>query len=90
MLGDHFVVSRLVLWPFLLQCSGQTHQLRSILIPGDRFTRFHQLIIHHTELVPPNAERNLGTVNIRSGRQLGGISGIIVLNSFFVTGHNAM
>ena len=69
MMEDNFVVSLLVLWPFLLQCSAQTYQLCSIPIPCDDFTWFQQLITHHTELVPPNAEHNLGTVNIRSGRQ---------------------
>ena len=49
------------------------HQLHSIPIPCDGFTWFQQLIIHHTELVPPNAEHNLGNVNIRSGRRLGGL-----------------
>ena len=34
-----------------------------------------KLIIHNTEMVPLNAEHNLGTVNIRSGRQRGGMSG---------------
>ena len=67
MLEDNFVVSLLVLWPFFLQCSAQSHQFRSIPIPCDDFTRFQQFIIHHTEMVPPNAEHNLGTVNIRSG-----------------------
>ena len=46
------------------QCSAQTHQLRSLPIPYDGFTRVEQVIIHHTVLVPPNAEHNLGTVNI--------------------------
>ena len=55
----------LVLWTFRLQRSAQTHQLRSIPIPCDGFTRFQQLIIHHTELVSPNAEHSLGIVNIR-------------------------
>ena len=40
MLEDNFYMSLLVLWPFLLQYSAQTHQLSSILIPCDGFTRF--------------------------------------------------
>ena len=96
---DNFIVSLLVLWSFLLQCSGQTHQLRSIPIPYDGFTRFKQIIIHHTEQVPSNAEHNLGTVNIRCGHRRGGMSEhspwfsaleIIVVNLFLVAGHNAM
>ena len=88
-----FVLSLLVLWPFLLQCSAQTHQLPLIPICCDGFTRFQQLIIHHTKLVPPNAEHNFGTVNIRSGRRRGGMSGyspwfsalgVIVVDPFFV------
>ena len=75
MLEDNFVVSLLVLWPFHLECSTQTYQLRSISISCDGFTRFQKLIIHHTELIPPNAEHNLGTVNIRSGRRREGMSG---------------
>ena len=95
MLEDNFVVSLLILWPFLLQCSAQTYQLRSIPIPYDDFTRFQQLIIHRVELVLLNAEHNLGTVNIRSGRQREGMSGysprfsalgIIVVDPFFVAG----
>ena len=39
MLEDNFVVYLLVPWPFLLQCSAQTHQLRSIPTPCDGFTR---------------------------------------------------
>ena len=63
------------------------------------FTRVKQLIIYHTELVPPNAEHNLGTVNIWSGRRRGDMSGhspwfsvlgIIVVDLFFVAGYNAM
>ena len=42
MLENNFVVSLLVLWPFLLQCSAQMHQLRLIPIPCDGFTRFEQ------------------------------------------------
>ena len=96
MLEDNFVVSLLVLWLFLLQCSAQTHQLRLIPIPRNGCTRFQQFIIHHTELVPSNAEQNLGTVNIRSGHRRGGLLGhspgfsalgIIVVNPFFVAGH---
>ena len=92
-------MSILVLWPILLQCMAQTHQLRSIPTPCYGFTRFQQLIIHHPELVPLNAEHNLGTVNIRSGRRRGGMSehspqfsalSIIVVDPFFVAGHNAM
>ena len=75
MLEDNFVVSLLALWPFLLQRSAQTHQLRLIPIMCDGYTRFQQIILHHIELAPLNAERNLGTVNIRSGRQNGGMSG---------------
>ena len=60
-------MSLLVMWPFL-QCSAQTHQLHSIPIPCNGFTRFQQLITHYTELVPSNAEHNLDTVNIQSGR----------------------
>ena len=73
-LKDNFIVSLLVLWPFLLQCSAQTHQRRSMPISCDGFTRFQQLIIHHTELVPPNVENNLSTVNIRSGCRRGDMS----------------
>ena len=73
-LEDDFVVSLLVLSPFVLQFSAQMHQLRSILIPCDGSTRFQKLIIHHTELVPLNAEHNLGTVNIRSGCRRRGMS----------------
>ena len=62
MLEDNFVVSLLVLQPFHLKCSAQTHQLRSIPIPCDGFSWFQQLIIHHTELVSRNVEHNLGTV----------------------------
>ena len=78
---------------------GPAHQLPSIPIPSEGFTRFQQLIIHHTELVPPNAEHNLGTVNIRPGRQRGGMCGhsplfsalgIIAVDLFFIAGHNAM
>ena len=96
MLEDNFVVSLLVLWQFLLQCSTQTHQLRSISIPYDGFTWLQQLII---ELLPPNSENNLSTMSIRSGLECGGISGnslrfsalmIIVVDLFFVIGHNAM
>ena len=63
MLEDNFVVSLLVLLTFFLQCLAQTHQLRSIPISYDIFQQF---IIHHTELVLPNAEHNPGTMNIRS------------------------
>ena len=65
----------------------------------DGFTWFQQLIIHHTELVLQNAEHNLATVNIRSDHQRGDMSGhypwlsalvIIVVESLFVAGHNAM
>ena len=99
MLEDNFFASLLLLWPLLLQFSAQTHQLRSIQIPCDSFTQFQQLIIHHTELVPQNAAHNLGTVNIRCGRRRGGMSGhsqwfsalgMIIVDSFFVAGHNAM
>ena len=75
-LEDNFVVSLLVLWSFLIQCSAQTHQLRSIPIPCDGFTWFQQLIIHQTELVPSNVEENLGTVSIRSGHRRKACSGI--------------
>ena len=87
MLENNFVVSLSVLWPFLLQCSAHTHQLRSIPIPCDGFTRFQQFIIHHTELFPPNTEHNFGTVNIRSGRWCGDMSGHY---PFFDSSHNAM
>ena len=33
-------------------------------IPSNGFTRFQKFRTDHTELVPPNAEHNLGTVNI--------------------------
>ena len=98
-LEDNLVVSLFVLWPFFLQCSAQTHHLRSIPIPCDGSTQFQQLIIHHTEMVPPNAEHNFGTVNIRSGRRCGGMSGnspwfpaleIIAVDPFFVASHNWM
>ena len=74
-------------------------QLPSIPIPCNGFTRFQQLIIHHTQLVPLNAEHNLGTVNIRSGRRHEGMSGhsswfsafgIIVVDPVFVASHNTM
>ena len=68
MLEDNFVLSLLVLRPFLLQCPPSTHQLRSMLILCDGFTRFQQLIIHHIDLLPLNAEHNLGIVNIWSDR----------------------
>ena len=61
MLEDNFVVFLLVLWPFLLQCSAQTHQLRSKPISCDGFTWNQQLIIHHTEPVAQNdVEARLG------------------------------
>ena len=75
MLEDNFAVSLLVLWPFLLQWSAQMYQLHSILIPYDGFTWFLQIIIHHTELVPPNAEHNLDIVNIGSGHRRWCVSG---------------
>ena len=99
MLEDNFVVSLWVLWPFLLQGSAQTHKLHPIPVPCNGFTRFQKLIIHHTELVVPNIEHNLGTVNIRSVRRREGMSGhspsfsaldIIVVDPFFVAGHKAM
>ena len=71
----------------------------SMPIPYNGFTRFQQLIIYHTMLVPSNAEHNLGTVNIRPGRRCRGMSGhspwfsalgIIVVDPFFVAGHNAI
>ena len=58
-----------------------------------------QLIIHHTELFPPNAEHNLGSVIIHSGHRQEGMSGhspllfalvINVVDPFFVAGHNTM
>ena len=66
---------------------------------GSPVTWFQQLIIHQTELVLPNAEHNLGTVNIRFCRRRGGMSGhspwfsalgIFVVDPFFVAGHNTM
>ena len=98
-LEDNFVVSFLVLWPCLLQCWDQTHQLRLIPIPYHGFTRFQQLIIDHTELVPPNSEPDLGIVKIRSARRRGSMTrhfprfpalGIIVVDPFFIAGHNAL
>ena len=40
MLQNHFIVSLVVLRPFVFQCSAQTHQLRSIPIACDFFSRF--------------------------------------------------
>jgi len=40
LLQNHFIVSLVVLWPFVFQCSAQTHQLRSIPIAYDCFSRF--------------------------------------------------
>ena len=40
MLQNHFIVSLVVLRPFVFQWSAQTHQLRSILIACDCFSRF--------------------------------------------------
>ena len=74
-LENNFVMSLLVLWTFILQCSTKTHQFRSIPITCNGFTPFQQLIIQHTELVLPNVEHNLGAVKIRSGRRFRGISG---------------
>ena len=62
MLENNFVVSLLVLLLFLLQISAQMHQLRSIPILCDGFTWFQQLIMHHPDLVPSNAEHNLSVV----------------------------
>ena len=36
----NFIMSLVVLWPFVFQCSVQTHQLRSIPITCDCFSRF--------------------------------------------------
>ena len=59
MLEDNFVVPLLVLWPLLLQCSVQTHQLRSILIPCNGFTQIQQLIIlPHPQYSPDLAPRD--------------------------------
>ena len=44
---------------------------------------FQYLIIHHTELVPPNAEYNPSTVNIRSGRQHVHVVSVFFLKSYF-------
>jgi len=40
MLQNHFIVSLVVLRPFVFQCSAQTHQLLSIPIACDCFSRF--------------------------------------------------
>jgi len=40
MLQNHFIVSLVVLRPFVFQCSAQTHQLHSISIACDCFSRF--------------------------------------------------
>jgi len=40
MLQNHFIVSLVVLRPFVFQCSAQTHQLHSIPIACDCFSRF--------------------------------------------------
>ena len=74
MLQNHFIVSLVVLRPFVFQCSAQTHQLRSIPIACDCFSRFYQFIIHYAELVPPNTEHDLGAVNIRFGRRRGSMA----------------
>jgi len=39
-LQNHFIVSLVVLRPFVFQCSAQMHQLRSIPIACDCFSRF--------------------------------------------------
>ena len=57
-------------WPVLWHVAEHCHaEGWLILIPYDGLTWFQQLIIYHTELVPPNAEHNLGTVNIRTDRR---------------------
>jgi len=65
MLENYFVMSLFVLWPFLLRCSAQTHQLKSIPISCNGFVRLEQLVIHDTLLIPPNTEHNLGAMDIR-------------------------
>ena len=40
----------------------------------EKTMRLLQLIMHHTELVPPDSEHNLGTVNIRYGCRRGSMS----------------
>ncbi|KYN16062.1 hypothetical protein ALC57_11692 [Trachymyrmex cornetzi] len=40
MLQNHFIVSLVVLRSFVFQCSAQTHQLHSIPIACDCFSRF--------------------------------------------------
>ena len=89
----------LVLWPFFAQCLAQTHQLRPALFPSDGFVQFQKLIINNIDLVSPNTQHNLRSVNIRPSQQRRSMTGQFpwlsslwdaVMNPFFITRHDAM
>ena len=56
-----------VIWPFLLQCSAQLHQLL-LNVPQWWFRWVGAANILH-QLIPPNTEHELGTMNIRLCRR---------------------
>ena len=96
---NHFFVPLLVLWPFFAQCSAETDQLPSMPFLSDGFVRFLQLIINNIDLVPPNKQHNLRSVNIQPSRRRRSMTGhspwlssrwVAAMNLFFITCHDAM
>jgi len=86
-----------VIWPFLLQCSTQLHQLLLVVFPSDDFVGLEQLIIHYTHQISPHQiqSRRLAPMNIRLCRQDWWFActwflRIIVAYSFFITRHDTM
>ena len=83
-------------------CLSMLGSNASIAFDTDRLWLFQSVLTVHNTLrraVPPNAEHDLGAVNIRFGRRRGSMAGnspwfsalgIIVMNPFFISSHNAM
>ena len=65
----HFRFSRHNFLGYVGHSEFHLHQLRSILFLSDGFVRFQQLIINNTDLVSPNTQHNLRSVNIRPSRR---------------------
>ena len=94
---NHFMLSRFIFWSFSVQCSAQTDNLFSVEIPCDCLTRFPQLVVHYTFLIPPNTEHCLLSVDIPLWRRCrwliwiaNGFSafGVIEIDPLSIASHN--
>ena len=99
MMESYCLVSGRIFRAFFGYCSLQTDKLCLVVFSIDRFTRFKQLIIQHTLLIPPKTEHYLRAMDIRLCRWFGWLAGfhiwffalgVVVMDLIFITSNNPM